>query len=232
MKRLYLSFIFIPFVTLLHAQEDTTSTGEIVDAEIIIEKEKEIRFPVADKRTTFDYSQRFDQEPLILQHERIEPDFKWPDYKSDVPFEDYPVQERKLPYQNYLKAGYGNFGSPLLETGIFQRVGDFHLDLYSFYERYALGPVAEENSASSQGIIDLSATYETGSFNITPEVYFGSLGYNYYGNTNRIFSGFSSDSPVEASFRRFDFGVKLAGQTNTIRYSLKPVLKMTNQMLN
>ena len=66
------------------AQIDSTSTGQVVDAEIIIEKEKEIRLPISEKQNTgpIKYTQTI--KPLSLKYKNEEPGLDWPSYKSEV----------------------------------------------------------------------------------------------------------------------------------------------------
>ena len=214
----------------LFAQTDSTSNqGEIVSGEVIIEKNKEITLPKADKFYQHGKLKTFDSEPIKVDLTSFEPNLQWPPYKSNVPFEKVNTEYPQDEYPNYVRLGYGNYGSPLAEVGIFETVGSFDLKNKLFYESFSKGPVNEKNSANGFGMLDLSGTYSTENLEITPYIGYSHRSYRFYGNTNRSGSGFTSEELPMVSWSNFSIGTHLAGKTETIKYSFKPEFNSTSQ---
>ena len=223
----FLSLIFIALNSF--GQQDSTSTGEVADVEILIEKDKKIILPVASKVNVNPLVRDFKLEPLNLQFEKIEPDLNWPPYKSNIDFirkeEAFPVPG----HQNHVRAGYGTLSSPLLELAYYRTVKKINIASRAYYEKFGKGPVESKNSASSSALIDISAKYNRKNYTITPQFNFQNIDYHFYGNTDHINSGFSSELPEEASFRNVAFQLQLTGGENDISYSFVPFVESADQ---
>lgn len=229
--RILLISLFCLSLGPLWAQTDSTrNQGEILTGEVIIEKEKKIVLPQADKIFLKSTLKSFSNDPLNLSFEIKEPSFEWPDYKSDVPFqfieEPYPLAE----YQNYVKLGYGNYNSPLFEAGLFQTFGSFETQAKLFYESFKSGPIKDENSGNSLAGVELSTTYQSSTIHITPSLSFFRREYSYYGNAGRSAVAFP-DNPDDAALDSFDFSVSLEGGKKDFTYELTPFLSTTNQKI-
>ncbi len=215
------------------AQNDSTQTqGEVVSGEIVIEKDKKITLPKADKIFLRSSPQAFENKPLRLVFNVKEPDFEWPDYKTDVPFQLVEEPYQLADYQNYLKLGYGNYNSPLLEAGLFQKLGQLDTQAKLFYESFASGPVNEENSGNALGSIDFKAEYTKNSFIITPAISFQNTRYRFYGNTNRVNTGFDSSNDLEVSANTLITSVDLEGKKNDFSYRFSPQVSLASQKLD
>lgn len=227
-------YIYIGLISLLgftaYTQSDSTRTGEVVSGEVVIEKDKKIILPQADKIFLKSEPKSFKNDPLDVQFNVQEPGFDWPDYKSDVPYkfiaEPYPIEE----YQNYVKLGYGNYASPLFEAGLFKSFGSFATSTKLFYESFNSGPVNDENSGNKRGGVDFSGRYTTGSFIIKPSISFQNRQYNFYGNADRQNSGFNSDVD-EVQLDQFEVGLSLSGQGADFSYEIKPSFSLANQRI-
>lgn len=216
----------------LFGQSDTTKTeGEIISGEVVIEKDNKIVLPQADKIFIRSQSKDFGSQPVKVSFLDVEPIFEWPEYKTDVPFrqldEPYPSEE----YQNYLKLGFGNYTSPLIEAGIFKKFNSLDTKGRFFYESFKSGPVNGENSGNARGEIDLSADYRSESLLISPSIQYKNLQYNFFGNANRTVSGFSSEDVDEVSLNDFDFKIKFAGGKEDFHYSVTPRITSVSQNL-
>ncbi|MEM7297776.1 MAG: hypothetical protein AAF391_05865, partial [Bacteroidota bacterium] len=148
-----------------------------------------------------------------------------------VPFkkvnQPYPVAK----YPNYVKLGYGNFSSPLLELGVFQTLGSFSTSSKISYERFGNGPVNGSNSGSSTGLIDISATHKKENWQITPSISYTSQKYRFYGNTDRINTGFRSEEADEAVWSDFSLSLSYSGKTEGAKYSITPIFNTSIQKL-
>lgn len=232
--RIIIVFILAGVFGQVHAQNDSTSNkqGEILTGEVVVEKDKKITLPQADKVFVRSTPMSFSNEPINVKFEISEPDFKWPDYKSDVPFqfvnEPYPLAE----YQNYVKLGYGNFNSPLFEAGLFQTLGTWDSRTKLFYERFQTGPVNEENSGNSLAGVDVSATHKKNEFSIIPVVSFSQRKYHFYGNTNRINTGFSDAEADESAFQNLYSSVGVRWEKGDIEMNLTPFVSSSIQSIN
>ena len=215
------------------AQTDTTSNqGKITMGEVIIEKEKEIVLPQTDKRYRRAMVRTFDNEPLSLNLEVKEPDLTWPPYKSDVPFEQVVKPYPEPGYQNYFRLGYGNYGSPLAEVGIFQQLGVFQTSGKLFHESFQSGPVGDENSGNSVNAVALSAVYKSDGFQISPQLHFQHNQYRFYGNTNRVNTGFDLDNLAKVNFSNVGFDVRIKGTKEDFGYNIKPMIEVTDQNIS
>ncbi len=228
--RIILTFTFLLLAYFLSAQNDSTSTkGEIVSGEVIIEKDKKITLPKADKIYIRSNSRSFDNDPIDIQFQVKEPSLEWPDYKSDVPFqtiqEVYPTEK----YQNYVKFGFGNFSSPIFEAGLFKKTGKFDNQAKIFYESFKSGPINDENSGNSIGSIELSSTYRKNSFTITPGLSYQNNQYSFYGNSDRVNSGFDLNDSTEVSLNFIQFDVEFSEKKEEFSYTIRPIIAHTNQ---
>ncbi|WP_424960957.1 hypothetical protein [Ekhidna sp.] len=213
-----------------YAQNDSTKTqGEILTGEVVVEKDKKITLPQADKIFLSSTPESFTNKAIQLSFDIKEPDFDWPDYKSDVPFQyaddPYPLAD----YQNYVKLGYGNFNSPVVGAGLFRKLGNWDGRAKLFYESFKTGPVNEENSGNSVAGIDVSATHVKNNFTVTPTISFKQRQYKFYGNSNRINSGFLEADPVESKHNHIFSEIALSWEKGDINLSFKPHISSSVQ---
>ena len=98
-----------------------------------------------------------------------------------------------------------------------------------FYESFKSGPVNGENSGNSDGSVEFSGSYRKKSFVLTPSITFKKSRYSFYGNADRINSGFDSGNPDDVSLNNFQFDVSLASDSNDLSYSIKPFIAHVSQ---
>ena len=217
---LVLVFMFSQYA---NAQSDSTATknGEVIDGEIVIEKEKKIILPKANKIFKQADIRSFDSESLQLDFIIFKPSFDWPNYKSEVPFQKanrkYPI----APFQNYVKVGFGNYISPLVEVSVSKKIEKIKFRASLFHESFARGPIDDEFSGSSRSMFDFTAKYESKTFSISPYLEINNDKYNFYGNANRINTGFSSEAPDEVRYNFLALGTFLNGRKKSLKYYLK-----------
>lgn len=229
-RKVYLGlWMLIPLFVVGQTTDSTSTQGEIITGEVVIEKDKQIILPKADKLYQKGELKSFGEEKLSIQLTTFEPTLNWPPYKSDVPFAfktgKYPASE----YPNYVRLGYGNFGSPLFEAGIFQKLGAFNTRSKLFYESFKNGPVNDDLSGNSTGMIDLSGTYQKKGFSITPYVNYQNRQYRFYGNTDSVNTGFIESDSSKVNWNEFNIGLAIEGAAGDIRYRIKPDFRTTGQ---
>lgn len=213
----------------LWGQSDTTKTqGEVLSGEIVIEKDKKIILPQADKIYLRSSPITLSNEPLSQTYNVLEPSMIWPEYKSDVPFQKFVEQYPLGEYQNYVRFGYGNYRSWLLESGVFHSFGEWDTGAKIFYETFKIGPVNDENSGNSNGGIQLSSNYRAKSWTINPQIVFENSRFNYFGNSDRVNSGFASGEVDEGTIN--DFAISIGGSIDkeALKWDFKPSFAFTN----
>lgn len=228
-----LAIAFMILAQILWAQNDSTNAqGEVISGEVVIEKDNKIILPQADKIYVRSTPKNFANQTVDIRFQVNEPTFEWPDYKSDVPFQTldelYPVEE----YQNYIKLGYGNYSSPLLEAGLFKTFGAFDTQAKLFYESFKSGPVNGDNSGNALGCVELSGTYKKNSFKLTPSISFKNSKYSFYGNADRVNSGFDASDPDDVSLNEFRLSMVFEGGSDDIQYMIKPIFENVSQNLD
>ncbi len=230
MRRVSTIATLILFISVIHAQQvDSTSTGEVVDAEIVIEKDRQIKLPVANKLNTGVRNDIQTIRPLDLTYQAADPAFNWPEYKSEVSFERFPQEPINAGYQNSVKLGYGNYSSPLFGLKYFANLEKARIASQFFHESFQEGPVEGKNSASSESSAQVSVNYKVKKAELIPVIQWQRNGYRFYGNADRINSGFNSEEAVKVSRGNVDFGFLVKGRTDELKYSIEPHIYSTNQ---
>lgn len=146
------------FTTLIQAQDLEEPTGQLEDTEVVIEKQLNIKLPQA-KRI-------FHKLPVLgrsVGEENLTYKTKKYSYKPNLePLQlkpnEYLNDSLQLPFQNYVKLGYGNYNAPLFETMIAKQ-DDKNRKFSGFFQHdsYGNGPVLEEKSAQGLNMLKLSA---------------------------------------------------------------------------
>ncbi|MEP0985166.1 hypothetical protein [Ekhidna sp.] len=226
-------FVFCLMTMQLWGQSDTTKTqGEVLSGEIVIEKDKKITLPQADKIYLRSNPMTLSNGPLNQTFKAFEPSMVWPEYKSDVPFqkfnEQYPISE----YQNYVRFGYGNYKSWLLESGIFHSFGAWKTGASINYETFKTGPVNDENSGNSAGSIQISSNYHANSLTINTQIEFKRSRFNYYGNTDRINTGFNPNAVDDGVINEFKVGIGASFDKNDLKWTFKPSFSQLNHAID
>jgi hypothetical protein len=146
-------FYMMPMLFLcfnLWSQDNWEAEGEVKDEQIIIEKERSIILPPA--------SRRFEKVPPPPKKEdELSVSFNPSTY--DAPFSPILLPSRVLRmkkeaktrlYNNHLKVGYGNYGSPLARLSLNTRGNDtYRLGLKVHHLSGNTGPVRRDESADS-----------------------------------------------------------------------------------
>ncbi|WP_258104967.1 hypothetical protein [Marinoscillum sp. MHG1-6] len=164
------------------AQDQTDAQGEIEDVQVIIEKDKPLELPKANR-----LYERSQVTPLEKNGtEQVDFDVNEPSYKSETfkpKFEPKPVVFRSEEdfFNNYVKVGFGNYLSPLLEAyaGIADRRNN--IGFWFRHESFAKGPVRGKSSAFAQNQFKLDGDYITRYLKLSPILNYEREGFYYYG---------------------------------------------------
>ena len=219
-QRCYVLCVFSLFSFVATGQDWEDRTGEIEDAEIVVEKDKKIELPPA--------SRLYEKiSPLPLKNEAGQMQFQYKDFNYQLPDLDPKIRVltikdpllKKL-YANYLKAGIGNFASAHLEAFINSKRNEKYA--YSFHGKHASsarGPVDKKNSGSAESFLGVNGKVFYDAFILS-----GNLNYNhrknhFYGYDRRVealrdtieqnFNNFYIDGVLETRDTGSDFYFKL-----------------------
>ena len=155
--------------------------GEVNSEEIVIEKDKEIVLPKADKLYLPVVTPDLIRDSIRVNFNVSSPAFNIGPYTPAITPFAYSVPSSKLVYQNFVKAGFGNYSSPVLTAYVGQDDKEFTWGVWAHHESFASGSVRDRESASSTSMFDVFGTFQTSRWAITPTIGWQSDGYRFYG---------------------------------------------------
>lgn len=179
---LFLLLIF--FAVQVKAQDPWGEEGEIEDAEVVIEKEREIELPRANRN--------FERvPPLPVQKPQIDVTYRFvelspalSDLNPDIRV--LKVKEPPLPklYGNYIKAGAANYLTPYLSLFLNStRNKDYSYGVHVNHLSSRQGPVDGANSGNSDTRVMLNGKYFAKNHTFSAEGGYERERYHYYGYT-------------------------------------------------
>lgn len=138
------------------AQEWDNNASELDDAQVIIEKDRKIELPAANRN--FEKVPPLPKDPNEKSLEYTFEDYNFSLQPLDPKMRILTIQEEKLNkfYGNYVKAGFGNYLTPYLE-GFFnnKRNDRYAIGAHVKHLSSRNGPVDKQNSGSSENVIGL-----------------------------------------------------------------------------
>lgn len=164
------------------AQGQWEDEGEIRDSEIIIEKDRKIELGVANRN--------FEKVPPLPETtQRSQLSYKFADFEYNAkPIEPairvLTLQEDKLTklYGNYLKAGFGNYGTPYLETFLnSKRDKNYAYGVHYKHLSSSRGPVAEGNSGSATNAAQIYGKAMSKTMSLSGDVFYKHDKVHFYG---------------------------------------------------
>ena len=210
------------------AQDQSNPKGEVVTGEVVVEKHnKKIVLPKADKQYFQAEKKSFDSGPMEIMLNVTDSELSWPPYKADIPYQKVTKFVPPNSYNNYARAGLGNYSSSLFEVGLFEELGRFSASGKVFYEGYQIGSINE--SGNNKFTADLFAIYDARKLAIQPHLYIENKQYRFYGNTDRINTGFNSGTLPKVNLLNIDFKIMLKGSVNNVKYYLSPAFNRIDQ---
>ena len=131
------------------SQDDWSEPGEIENAEVIIEKDRQVKLPGAVRP--------FSKIPPADIHQNIIPQtydfneylFTGSIYDPNLQFKVIAPDEKQNNLKNYVKGGLGNYASALTEASLNTSNKNFAAGLLFKHRSFANGPVDGSNSAAS-----------------------------------------------------------------------------------
>ncbi|HEX9648987.1 MAG TPA: hypothetical protein VGA21_00385 [Cyclobacteriaceae bacterium] len=187
--------------------------GEIEEAEVVIEKNIKIVLPFAARNF----------EKIPPQPVSIRPGALTYSFASFLPVIQ-PINPRlrvvtisdeeisKL-YGGYLKAGFGNYTSPLLNAYIFTKRNEkFSLGAFGNYLSSFRGPVDKKNSASSDLNLGVTGSIHGEDVFLRSEIDYSRLGRYFYGYQDGLLV---DRDTIQQIINRFNVRLNLSGELST-----------------
>jgi hypothetical protein len=200
--------------------------GEVTSKEVIIEKDKKIVLPRAEKLTPGLEATEVKRDTVRLRFSRLQPNFNISPYASNLGPSAFPRDAWKLPYQNYVKAGYGNYGSPLLGMYYGQEKKEFIWGAWFHHESSATGAVRKKESGTGRTYADFFGTLRSDKWSITPSLAWQLDTYKFYGREEN--DDIADDSKYNLNAIRFGADVTSIGKSN-LKLDFRPVYRSTGQ---
>jgi hypothetical protein len=174
---LALSCLCVVFGT--YAQQEPT--GEIEDVQVIIEKDKPLSLPKAGRLYEKTQVKKVTHDTVSLKYTVSQPQFNFSPYTPSFEPRVFKENLAELRLTNYVKAGFGNYQSPLLETFVGIKKEENSIGLWFKHESFGTGSVRDEASGFSQNQLIIDGQFTSQYFKVKPILQYEREGFYYYG---------------------------------------------------
>ncbi len=183
-KAIKCALLLILWSQFLLAQQPKTPrrTGEVDEAEVVIEKSRAITLPEADRNFEKINSTPPKNNPLIRPYQYNDYTLKLADLNPKFRILQMPADAQAAQTGNYVKAGLSNY-SGFLGEGYFSstRNEDFSYGAKARLLSFGQGPVDRANSSSSEGFLGVHGKYFTRALTATAALEYSRNLYHFYG---------------------------------------------------
>lgn len=156
-------------------------SGEIEDAQIIIEKDKPLTLPKASRMYQKTEVVPVYSDSVRLGYNLSQPAFEFTPYQFSLAPRVFLDESTTSTAANYVKAGFGNYLSPLVEGYYGKEIEDMSVGIWAHHESFGTGPVRKEESAYGHSEVLLRGLLKGNGFVIEPKIYFDREAFYYYG---------------------------------------------------
>lgn len=161
----------------------TQSKGEVQDQEFVIRKDRVLTVPTQPRA--------FEKLPVLPQPKGLS-NFNYPISRytlnlQPLSLEATPAQkvyrlDRRELYRGFVRAGYGNFQSPLLEARYMaNEVDQFNYSLQLNHQSFGTGPTNDEQSKESHTNLGFDGSYFTDMIEVFGGLKWNQDSYSFYG---------------------------------------------------
>lgn len=178
MRSILILFIFA-FPVLVWSQD--SPTGEIEDAQIIIEKDKPLTLPKASRLYLRTEILPVKQDTFDVTYQISQPGFQFDPYSFFLKQRAYQGVSMSSALPNYVRAGFGNYISPLFEGFVSKKDKGQEGSVWIFHESFGKGPIRDDQSgyAFSEALISGGLTF--GDWVFKPSLNYERQAYFFYG---------------------------------------------------
>ncbi|CAD5278090.1 putative TonB-dependent receptor [Imperialibacter sp. EC-SDR9] len=235
MPKMYKSLLFcICLLMSLPAwsQEQWEEAGEIQEAEVVIEKDREIVLPFQPRS--------FEKiPPVAIETGGIKQEYVFPALDVTVPPTTVDIKALKLQaeplekyYGNLVKLGYGNYNSPLGELYLYNKRNKQYLaGFQAKHLSFGKGPVDGRNSASGETLLKGEASYFGDGFTASGDAYYKLSRFNFYGYDPSVSVTEGEDS-LKRNFNKYGVSVNIDNSSSESDISISGGLAYNGQSDN
>ena len=227
----YLLFTAILIIGFTPLSAQDVPTGEIEDAQIIIEKDKPLTLPKAGRNYQKTEVLPISSDTVTLRFNLSQPSFEFSPFNYRLQTKPYQVNAEDSRNPNYVKAGFGNYLSPLIEGYMGQQISQGSVGAWVSHESFAKGPVNEEKSAYGRSDMLLNAVLEGASVVILPSFFYEREAYYFYGYQEPTFLNPGDLNPItdKVSANHFTLSsVFRSVEDSDVSFAIKPGMSFTN----
>ncbi len=204
----------------LGQEADWGETGEIEDAQVIIEKNRKIELPAANRTYEKAPPTEVNKEVKPQQYDFNENVYGGAEYKPSLKVSKLSSTNKTASYNNYVKLGFGNYVSPLGELSLNAIQNNISAGLSFKHLSFARGAVDGSSSGSSDNIGGLFVNLNNKKNVLHLGLDFGSVKRKHYGFSD---GSRSSIDPTKQKYNSFgiNLGFKNTDTESLIDYSFK-----------
>lgn len=197
-------------------------SGEVEEAEIIIRKDRKITLPLATRNfekipqlpvRQVDSKQEYKFRNFDYSLSPLEPSFRTVGYSNQAVLKNLT--------SNYVKAGYGNYGTPYFESYLGSKKSESYLfNLYVRHRSSKNGPVFDDNSGNGRTEAAVGGKFFNGDNTVSGSLNYQGQKVHFYGY-NPVLDLESGD--IEQHFTKFaaNFGIERTLNDEVVDYHLK-----------
>ncbi len=163
--------IALGFSVLGQENDTLPGTGEIRSAEVLIEKEKKIVLPAANRLFQTTEIRELSEAPPSMSFAISAPVVDLPGYVPTFKTRALEKGVKEKTYANEAAVGFGNYLSPLVSFTHLQSKKQWTVGANFFHESFLEGPVRNEESGSSLTQASLRAIWQSENtrFSVSPQ---------------------------------------------------------------
>lgn len=233
MRGLSITFLCLIFVfPLLGQQSDSLpGTGEIRSAEVLIEKERKIVLPSANRLFRVTEIKEIPKDPPLVSFSISAPQVSLPKYVPTFRTKSLEKGTKDKTFENEATVGFGNYLSPLVSFTHLHEKDNWTFGSNLFHESFIEGPVRNQDSGSSLSQVGMRFGWQSDNtkFSFAPQ--FNRMGYYFYGLSDVAFAN-PSEQTLTDRIRTQDVQLKasLSGQgiNDKLNYRLAPTLSFVS----
>lgn len=226
------SFIMMPGA---FSQENASEAGEIEEAQIVIEKERDLILP--KKERLFKAS---DLSPEVkgaipITFSITQPEVTLGSYRPSFRPKslDKPVSPEL--YNTEFILGFGNYVSPLLQVTHQNSWNDWDYGITVFHESFLNGPVRDDQSGSSENALQAQAIRSFENLEVKSGIGFSRSGYYYYGYSDQAF--LSNDESFifdKSNWQKLNFSIGVTGNSKDekLNFDISPEISLVTNTVN
>ncbi len=187
-------------------------TGEIEDAEVVIEKNRAITLPEADRNFEKIPATAVKVAPALQPYQLSDFNAKLTDLNPKFRVLQMPAETQPEQHGNYLKAGVGMYGGLYGEGWLNSTQNtDYSFGAHAKHLSFRTGPVDKANSGTNEDAIDLYGKYFAGGITAGASIGFNREKYYFYGyRPGTVDRDNESRKAIKQVFNTFSFKTSFA----------------------